>query len=45
MLYLAHLEQHKKTVRANRKGMSRNRYMHEQMAPISVREATHYSAY
>ena len=25
--------------------MSHNRYMHEQMAPISVREAAHYSAY
>ena len=25
--------------------MSHNRDMHEQMAPISVREATHYSAY
>ena len=25
--------------------MSRNRYMHEQMAPISVWEAGHYSAY
>ena len=34
-----------KTVRTDRKGMSRNRYMHEQMAPISVRKAAHYSAY
>ena len=25
--------------------MSRNRYMHEQMAPISVWEAAHNSAY
>ena len=43
--FTSHTLRNTETVRVDRKGMSRNLHMYEQMAPISVRQAAHYSTY